>query len=699
MLGLTAAGLGLALFRARRRTSLLEQDRKQLALQLDRRINEIFSLQELSYVLAESLQLERVAEQVVRYTMRFLQADGAVVALAADDGSSLRVAGAEGSLRELNGRQLPADERTLVMRALRNERIEVQQEPTGGAAEPTLLIGDVEVAVAAAAPLRAHGFAMGALAVAGRKAGSFSAEDLWLLSTVTTHVAVVMANSRLFEMVRQAKEEWETAFNSLAEGIAVVNGTGRISRANRAFTRLVDSAAPALIGRPFWATVVGDVEGPGDLLAAAARGERPPPTTVRSATLHRVLRLTAAPLSEPLDGTATVILIEDVTEQRALEAQLIQNEKLAAVGQLVSGVAHELNNPLTSIAGLSEFLLERGSLTPSDREHLRVVHEQAERAGRIVQNLLTFARKGTPVSEGVDLNAVVDRTAALVAYDMRLRGVDLVQRLSGEAVTVRGNRYELQQVLLNLLTNAVHAVSALGPDSPRRIWVETDREGNQVIIRVRDSGPGIPPHLVSHLFTPFFTTKEPGKGTGLGLSISYGIVESHGGRLTHAPADAGGAEFTIALPFAPIEREAEEEAPRSPGPARGESGRAILLVDQDRGLHRTASALFGLAGHRVATASNGDEALQLVQDEDFDLVIADALATAKGGRFLDALQALRPDWRGRVLVAAPADGSAARMRQEGLRVVERPFTVRQLSEAAESLLSIPPPAPFGTAGR
>jgi len=144
----------------------LEQDRRQLALQLDRRINEIFSLQELSYVLAESLQLERVAEQVVRYTMRFLQADGAIVILAAEDGSSLMVAGAEGSLSALNGQRLAADDATLVMRALQNERIEVEQDVSG---EGVLLIGDARAQIAAAAPLRAHGFAMGALAVAGHR--------------------------------------------------------------------------------------------------------------------------------------------------------------------------------------------------------------------------------------------------------------------------------------------------------------------------------------------------------------------------------------------------------------------------------------------------------------------------------------------------------------------------------------------------
>lgn len=647
-------------------------------------------------MLAESLQLERVAEQVARYTMRFLQADGAVVVLASEDASSLTVAGAEGTLSFLNGQRLPADEQTLVMRALRNERIEVEQDPTS---EGVHLIGTVRTHAAAAAPLRAHGFAMGALAVAGRRTGAFSAEDLWLLSTVTTHVAVVMANSRLFEMVRQAKEEWETAFNSLTEGIAVVDSAGRISRANRALARLIDAAAPTLIGQSFWAMVVGGSEAPDDLLAAAARGERPPPTTVRSEILQRVLRLTAAPLSEPLDGTATVILVEDVTDQRALEAQLIQNEKLAAVGQLVSGVAHELNNPLTSIAGLAEFLLERGNLPIHDREHLRVVHEQAERAGRIVQNLLTFARKGAPESEGVDLNAVVTRTALLVDYEMRLRSVQLEQKLADEEVSVRGNRYELQQVLLNLLNNAAHSLAKLPPDHPRRVTVETARDGNHAVLKVRDTGPGVPGHLVSQLFTPFFTTKDPGEGTGLGLSISYGIVDSHGGRLAHAPAPGGGAEFTITLPFAELTpEERKEQAPPRPAiQAREGSGRSILIVDSDRSLHRTASALFGLAGHEVTTAVSGDEGLALSKQQEFDLVIADARATAGGTLFLEALERARPKWRSRLLVATQPD-STAKLRRQGYEVVERPFTVRQLSKAADALLSSPPPGPGGKAG-
>ena len=184
---------------------------------------------------------------------------------------------------------------------------------------------------------------------------------------------------------------------------------------------------------------------------------------------------------------SVVILIEDVTEQRILEAQIIQNDKMASIGQLVSGVAHELNNPLTSIAGLAELLLERPPHPELPREHLRVIHEQAERAGRIVRNLLTFARKGVPEQTAVDLNDVVSRTSLLIVYELQLHGIELELELSPDPVVVLGDRYELQQVLLNLVTNAVQAVAGLEEGRPRVITLSTTRLGE-------GSGAGGPGH-------------------------------------------------------------------------------------------------------------------------------------------------------------------------------------------------------------
>ncbi|HEY7681441.1 MAG TPA: ATP-binding protein, partial [Gemmatimonadales bacterium] len=611
----------------RGRLRSLDEERRSLARQVDRRINEIFSLQELSYILAESLQSERIAGQVARYVMRFLNVEGAAMALPGPDSGSLLVAAAEGSLASALGQRITEASSCLLVRANTMERIEVANGTESGR---VFLLPGHQILTGAAAPLRAHGLTMGVLAVANRRQGSFSAEDLWLLSTVATHVAVVMANSRLFEMVRQAKEEWETAFNALTEGIAVLDGSGRISRGNEALARLLQLPAAALLGRPFWSTLIGELDGEDRLIGAARRGEATVPLTIPSGTINRLLRLTAAPLGDPAPEAAVVVLVEDVTEQRALEAQLIQSEKLAAVGQLVSGVAHELNNPLTSIAGLSEFLQER-RLPEAERGHLRVIHEQAERAGRIVRNLLTFARKGTPGAGPVDLNDILARTALLVAYELHLRGIELVEERTETPLPVRGNRDELQQVVLNLVNNAVHAIRGLPDTAQRRVTLVSAKEHGRAVVRVRDSGPGVPAELVSQLFTPFFTTKDPGEGTGLGLSLSYRIIEDHGGRLGYQAGSPGGAEFWFSLPL--VRESGRVSAPHAPPPTSA-LARAALLVDSDPAAELVMRALFEPAGYTVEVARSGNEGLTRLGTRPWGVVVVEGTMSADGRRLL-----------------------------------------------------------------
>src|SRR4029079_9482123 len=236
----------VALLRARKRTGDAEAKADQLAVQVDRRISELFSLQELSYVLSESIQLDRVVDQVAKYAARFLQADGAIVVVVETDGKLLRVVAGSGTLESMVGQVSADSESALVRFAIGRDRSEVGQ----GEDTPTVdLIGGVLVRSAAVAPLRAQGITMGALAVADRRGGPLTTEDLWLLSTVATNASVVLANSRLYEMVRRGQQEWETAFNALAEGIAVVGPGGAILRANRALASLAEVAAPELVGR------------------------------------------------------------------------------------------------------------------------------------------------------------------------------------------------------------------------------------------------------------------------------------------------------------------------------------------------------------------------------------------------------------------------------------------------------------------
>src|SRR5712664_2155871 len=693
-IALIFVGAGIVLWRLRQRLMRSEQERRRAAEELNRRLSELFSLQELSYVLSDSLELDRIVEQVVRYAVRFLDAQGALLALVGDaPNDPLHVAAAEGTLAPLRGQTIQGDDAGLVARSTGREHLELIRN---SGVEPTEIVKGFQAAAAAAVPLRSHGSVIGTLIITDPREGVFVPEDIRLLSTLATHAAVVIANARFFEMVRRAREQWETAFDALSEGIAVVDDEGRVRRSNRALAGLLGTPLQNVVGTPLGEVLLGKPHALQELLAATRRGDRPAPLVARSDRLRRALRVNAARIPGAATEQSIVVMVEDVTEQQALETQLVQSEKLAAVGQLVSGVAHELNNPLTSIAGLSEFLLEQKELGKKDRGHLQVIQEQAERAGRIVRNLLTFARKGSAERVPVDLNDVIRRTLSLTAYDLKLQDIAVERELSGALPDVFGDRHGLQQVVLNLVTNAAHAVAENPRERRREITVSTWFDG-LVHLRVADTGPGIPDEIVQSVFTPFFTTKEPGKGTGLGLSITYSIVESHGGHITIEPAGTtgggrSGAAFRVDLPPAPAEalRAAKTPIPAEPANAPPFVKRTILLVDGDPAVQRTIKALFARDGHLVEVAGDPQHALDLAQRGGFDLVIADARAMAPGKRgtlLAEELVTLIPTLRERMIVATgdvrpTTEETLARL---GVRYVRKPFNLRDLRVEAARL--------------
>jgi PAS domain S-box-containing protein len=239
-----------------------------------------------------------------------------------------------------------------------------------------------------------------------------------------------------------------------------------------------------------------------------------------------------------------VVVMSDIADAATLQAKLLHAEKMAAVGQLVSGVAHEVNNPLTAILGFSDLLLENPEVPESARKDLRVILEQAQRTKQIVQNLLSFARQRPPERRPVQLNSIVRRTVELRAYDLDSRGVEIIQQLDPELPQTIGDPHQLQRVFLSILNNAYDAVRDSG--RPARIEISTASLGSWLQVGFRDNGYGI--SFPERVFDPFFTTKEIGQGTGLGLSICYGIVREHGGEiLCHNNTDGKGATFIVRL--------------------------------------------------------------------------------------------------------------------------------------------------------
>jgi two-component system NtrC family sensor kinase len=245
--------------------------------------------------------------------------------------------------------------------------------------------------------------------------------------------------------------------------------------------------------------------------------------------------------------SSIVVVMSDVTDSSMLRAKLVHAEKMAAVGQLVSGVAHEVNNPLTAILGFTDLLMENPDLPESARRDLRVILQEAQRTKQIVQNLLSFARQMPPQRKQIQLNPILQRTVHLRSYDFISHGVQVVERLDEALPHVVGDSHQLQQVFLNILNNAYDAVRETS--RPARIEISSAAADSFVEISFRDNGPGIVDP--ERIFDPFFTTKDIGKGTGLGLSICYGIVREHGGEIAcHNNLDSEGATFVVRLPVA-----------------------------------------------------------------------------------------------------------------------------------------------------
>jgi two-component system NtrC family sensor kinase len=241
-----------------------------------------------------------------------------------------------------------------------------------------------------------------------------------------------------------------------------------------------------------------------------------------------------------------VLSVRNLTDERRITEQLRQSEKLAALGELVAGVAHELNNPLAGISAFAQLLLEEKELSEDQRESARLIRREADRAVGVIRDLLLFSRKGGPSTLPVDLNGLVQLTLRLRTYSLRSSGVEVKTHLDPSLPELTGDDQKLQQVILNLIVNAEYAMRG----APlRRLVIRTAHESDTVVVEVSDTGSGMSEETRQRIFEPFFTTKPAGEGTGLGLSVSYGIIEAHSGTITVDSAPGRGATFRIVLPL------------------------------------------------------------------------------------------------------------------------------------------------------
>jgi PAS domain S-box-containing protein len=359
----------------------------------------------------------------------------------------------------------------------------------------------------------------------------------------------------------------------------------------------------------------------------------------------RRIRCHFSPLSNEIGKVDGVIISgRDVTEMKRLEEQLIQAEKLAAMGQMLAGVAHELNNPLTAILGVTELLRERQGFEEATKRQLDLAHRQARRAARIVQNLLEFSRPAAPQKKPLDVNSLVDRTLQLHEHSLRRNDIQVDFQPNPSLQPVIGDANQLIQVFLNLVSNAEQAIREVRQSG--RIQVRAGRIGGYISVTVQDDGVGIAPEALPRIFDPFYTTKRPGGGTGLGLSICMAIVKEHNGSIDVESLPAGGSAFTVFLPIA-----ADPQAPVAPITDPGMSvsplfraaqealkGRSVLVLDDEESLRSLLQEGLSLHGLRVDCAATAAEALKLVAQHSYDVLLCDVNLSG-GGLTTDGRQA------------------------------------------------------------
>ena len=395
---------------------------------------------------------------------------------------------------------------------------------------------------------------IGVLAL-GRKAGAepLSSEDMTLLGAVASQAATALENARLYGQLRVKAEEIErlrqfsdSVVESLSDGLIVVDLEDRVLRWNRRLEALMDlnrgkavgRRLPAIFDKVFLDSLYG------------ARRDSPEGVTLYRIPLANaatskthLVNVGIAPL-QTADGVKAgwIIVLEDITDRANLEEQLRLSEKMAAIGLLAAGVAHEVNTPLTGISSFTQMLLERAEPDDPRTPLLEKIERQTFRAAKIVNSLLNLARPASSDAAPVDLNAVIGDVLSLLEHQFRTGRIQVRRELS-PAVVVRGVEYKLQQVFLNLFLNARDAM-------PKGGWmtVSSRAEGSHAVVELADTGVGIPAEHLARIYDPFFTTKPEGRGTGLGLSVTYGIVQEHGGVLTCESAPGQGTRFRLLLP-------------------------------------------------------------------------------------------------------------------------------------------------------
>ena len=676
----------LATLRALASQATLAIENAQLYQRTKTRLDELLALHEISVAATSSLDLNDIVDRIVAALRDTLGFSNLALMLLDEETQTLRITAGTGYAPGIAEQVRPRiGEGITGWVALTGEPLNVPDVKS----DPRYIAGDQSVRSEVCVPLSVGNSIIGVLNVESTEPSAFSTDTVRFLSTLAAQLAVMIENARLFRRIAQSEKDWEDTFTAIRDGIAIYDTEMKIIRANPALADILNTPLEALAGKHCFEVFshCEECSTPSCPHRRSIDTGSPASIELQEPRLRKTLHIFSFPIfDEKGNSKGTVHTVRDVTEEQGMRAQLLQTEKLAAIGELVSGVAHELNNPLTSVMGYAQ-LLQAADVPPEIRADLRTIYQEAQRSARIIENLLTFARRETAEKRYADVNQIISDTLELRAYQFKVDNVQLVRELDEHLPWTMVAPQQLQQVFLNLLNNAHHAV--MESDNPRQLIVRSETAGEAVRIKVIDNGPGIPHEHLGKIFDPFFTTKDVGQGTGLGLSIAFGVVQEHGGRIWSDSEPGKGTTFTVELPIISNPLASEEDSAEAAS-SGAHQRRRIFLVDDEEEILEVVGRILESMGHQTIALSSAEQALERLKSEDCDLIICDVRMPGLGGQgFYQQITTTHPDLAKRIIfTTGDTLSSTTRVFLDSADTphVSKPFLIEELQQAMEAIL-------------